>query len=67
MENYYRPLSKSDLVDLAEYLYGTDESVEIALSELGFDPDSYPEIEDWLREIGLVRDLDSSTWRNTCQ
>jgi hypothetical protein len=60
----YRPLSHSDIVDLAEYLFGTEESAEIGLSELGFDPDLYPEIDEWLSEVGLVRDRDSETWRN---
>ena len=60
---YDRPLDKSNITELAEYLYGTENSAEIALSELGFDPDLYPEIEEWLSELGLVCDRDSGIWR----
>lgn len=61
--NYERPLSNEDLRGIAEYLFGTDEELYIALSELGFDPLLYDEMDDWLKEIGLIRDEDTNIWR----
>jgi hypothetical protein len=57
----------SDIQILAQYLKGTDNSFECALSELGFDPDEYDErkIRKQLRkETGLVQCQDTGIWRN---
>jgi hypothetical protein len=50
----YRPFTDADLRTLAAYLVGTEEDVDIALSELGFDPHEHPEIREWLGGIGLT-------------
>jgi hypothetical protein len=55
-----RPLSDVDLRTVAAYLHGTDEDVRIALSELGFDPQQYPQIRKWLKSISLVF---NDTWQ----
>jgi hypothetical protein len=50
-----RPLSHHDLRTLAEYLHGTRRNLQIAASELGFDPSKYP-LRRWLAELHLHRD-----------
>ncbi len=52
-----RPLSRLDIQAIADYLVGTSEDLDIALSELGFDPCLYGdgEIAQWLRrEADLI-------------
>jgi hypothetical protein len=64
-DNFPRPLSHADIKAIADYLNDTDEDLDIALSELGFDPCLYGEGEmlDWLRdEAGMVRCRDTCTW-----
>jgi hypothetical protein len=64
-EDLHRPLSRTDIRAIADYLDGTDEDLDIALSELGFDPCLYGEDEmlDWLEEeAGLVLCPDTGTW-----
>ena len=63
-----RPLSHADIRMIADYLYETDESLAIAMSELGFDPDLYGkrEVRRWLSdEAGLVQCEDTYIWRLT--
>jgi hypothetical protein len=55
-----RPISDTDLRTLAAYLAGTDDDVEVALSEMGFDPWAYPEICEWLAGLGLIL---NGTWQ----
>ena len=60
-----RPLSHADIRMIADYLYETDESLAIAMSELGFDPDRYNEssVREWIEdEVGLVQCEDTYTW-----
>jgi hypothetical protein len=47
-----RPLSKNDIQTIADYLLGSSSDLEIALSELGFDPELYSkrEMRCWLYE-----------------
>jgi hypothetical protein len=57
-----RYLTRQEILDIAEYLNG-QESLEIALSELGYDPGEYPEMEDWLDvEAGMIQDPDTEVW-----
>jgi len=52
-----RPLSRLDIQAIADYLVGTSDDLDIALSELGFDPCLYSEEEltQWLRrETDLI-------------
>ncbi len=52
-----RSLSRLDIQAIANYLVGTGEDLDIALSELGFDPRLYAdgEIAQWLRcEADLI-------------
>jgi hypothetical protein len=64
-EDFLRPLSHADIKAITDYLDGTEEDLDIALSELGFDPCLYGEGEmlDWLRdEAGMVRCRDTGMW-----
>lgn len=64
-DDFPRPLSRTDIKTIGDYLDSTDEDLEIALSELGFDPCLYDEGEmlDWLEEeAGLIRCTDTGTW-----
>lgn len=56
-----RPISKSDLQAIAAYLEGSEATLAIAVSEMGFDPREYPHMQKWLQEIGL-KQL-TSRWR----
>jgi hypothetical protein len=63
---YNRPLSHADITAIAAYLQGTDEELEIAMSELGFDPCLYMErdLRRWLkREASLSQCRDTRIWR----
>ena len=58
-----RYLTRNNILEIAEYLNGNDD-LEIALSELGFDPALYDEMEKWLSdEANMVRDPDTGIWR----
>jgi len=60
---YERPLSTTELHEIAHYLYGTKAHIQVALSELGFDPDDYPDIRRWLsREVGLRQSNTNHLW-----
>jgi|WetSurMetagenome_2_1015567.scaffolds.fasta_scaffold551052_2 hypothetical protein len=56
-----RPFSMTDLCSLASYIIGTNKNVEIALSELGYDPQQYPHIRKWLAATGVV--FDGHRWK----
>jgi hypothetical protein len=52
-----RPLSHHDIKTIAQYLAGTNKDLNIAISELGFDPCLYEdgEVAYWLRrEANLI-------------
>ena len=58
-----RLLSHNDIHAIAEYLIHTDTSLEIGMSELGFDPDEYDEMEKWLwEEYEMFRNPDTCVW-----
>jgi hypothetical protein len=57
-----RYLTRQEILDIAEYLNG-QENLEIALSELGYDPTEYEEMAEWLAdEAGLIQDPDTEVW-----
>jgi hypothetical protein len=58
-----RYLSSYELREIASYVYGTRANLRHALSELGFDPDEYPKIRQWLaQEVGVVQSRDTHLW-----
>jgi hypothetical protein len=65
-DQFERPLYGADIEAIAGYLDGTDEDLEIALSELGFDPCLYEEtqLRRWLEEeAGLAQCERTGVWR----
>jgi len=62
-----RFLRKDDIKELAEVLLGTDDSIEIGLSQIGIDPDEFDNddidfIDDSLNDTGLKYNVDQNEW-----
>ena len=60
---YDRPLTRRDILDIAAYLIGTDQQLDIAMSELGFDSRRYgKQLRRWLRDEANLTRVDG-IWR----
>lgn len=62
-----RFITDGDIEELAELLIGTDDDIEIGLSQLGIDPDGFSpddldDIWDYLHEHGVRLNGDTGTW-----
>ncbi len=59
-----RPLSYDDLRNIADYLQGSHANLHITLSELGYDPETYPRIRRWLQhDFGLIQHPVTHLWQ----
>lgn len=60
---YYHPIDDSEIATLARTLIGTDDSLEVAISEMGIDPDEHDlrDVEQRLAQY-VVLDEDTNTW-----
>jgi hypothetical protein len=57
-----RYLSDCELREIARYLNGTKAHLRRALSELGFDPDEYPAMRQWLSQVRLIQSKTTHRW-----